>query len=417
MPAARDEARMLGVTSAAHALVHLYELAFPAIALSMKDDLGWSLAEVLRASFLMYLLFGVGALPMGLLTDRIGARRMLVACMLGSGSGALAVSMADGRGALTLALACTGLAGSIYHPAGMALLSRTRRRGRALGLNGVFGNLGSAAAPFAGGLLAYEFGWRAAYAVLGVAGVGAGIVALGLRFDAGATAHAAQVPAGGGGRTSLGWFAILCAAMLLAGFSYRGFSIVLPAVFEAQTSFVAGWFERLRFESLGGLRNLAATTLASVAYAIGMLGQLVGGHLADKHDLRRMYLLFHAASLPFVIAMMFAREAALVAAACGFAFFALGMQPIENSLVARFTPSRWRSTAYGIKFGLNFGIGSTAVFAVTGLVNGGSFARAFALLAAVIAALCAIVALLAWRSRGVRVTNDAADAEARCAAI
>ena len=38
------------------------------------------------------------------------------------------------------------------------------------------------------------------------------------------------------------------------------------------------------------------------------------------------------------------------------------MQPAENSLVARFTPGRWRSTGYGIKFILFFGVGSLAVF-------------------------------------------------------
>lgn len=402
---------MLGLTSAAHALVHLYELAFPAIALSMKDSFGWTLAEALRISFCMYLLFGLGALPMGILTDRFGARRMLVVCLLGSGVGALAVASSQSRVALGLSLAWTGLAASIYHPAGMSLLSGSRRRGKALGLNGVFGNLGSALGPFAGGLLAYAFGWRTAYALLGGLGIAIGIVALALRFEAGAARPAVvAVPAARAdlARRDLSRFAVLCAAMLLAGFSYRGLSVILPAAMESRTHFLAVWLQGLPFSATSGLDSLAATLLASAAYTIGMFGQWFGGHVADRFDLRRAYLMFHLSSIPFLIAMAFAHEMLFVGATCAFVFFALGMQPVENSLVAHFTPARWRATGYGIKFALNFGVGSTAVFAVTALAAGGEFASVFGLLSVVVALLCAVVAfLIVWSGASARFVNEA----------
>ena len=41
--------------------------------------------------------------------------------------------------------------------------------------------------------------------------------------------------------------------------------------------------------------------------------------------------------------------------------FTLGMQSIENSLISRLTPDRWRSTAFGLKFILTFGIGALGV--------------------------------------------------------
>ena len=37
------------------------------------------------------------------------------------------------------------------------------------------------------------------------------------------------------------------------------------------------------------------------------------------------------------------------------------MQPIENTLVARYTPVKLRHAAYGTKFILTFGVGSLAV--------------------------------------------------------
>jgi MFS family permease len=403
----RNEKRILAVTGAAHFLAHLYELSFPAVALTLRDDLGWSLPEVLRLSFLMYLLFGLGALPMGWITDRWRARHMLVVCVLGAGIGCCAVALSTGRAQLVAALALVGLCASIYHPAGMALLSRSmRERGRALGWNGVCGSLGIAAAPFAGGILAYAFGWRATYAVLGALGIAAGIAMLLVKIDETRSPRAAEaIPAGGGGRRTLVFASLLGVAVLLAGFCYRGTTLVLPAVFQSQAPFFAEALARVEAEQLGGLRNLAAGILASLALAAGMLGQIVAGHLADRHDLRRLYLAFHAASLPFLVSLVFVRDEALLAAACGYAFFSLGMQPIENSLVARFTPARWRSTGYGVKFVLSFGVGALAVYAVTGLQARGSFSAVFALLAALVVLLCGTVVVLLRRSRGVAVVN------------
>ena len=51
-------------------------------------------------------------------------------------------------------------------------------------------------------------------------------------------------------------------------------------------------------------------------------------------------LLFQAASLPAVLMIPYASEYALFGVAALFAFFALGMQPIENSLYAQLTPER-----------------------------------------------------------------------------
>jgi MFS family permease len=401
-----EEKQVLTVTSAAHLLAHLYELAFPAIALTIQEDLGGSLGEALRLSFTMYLLFGLGALPMGLVTDRWGVRSTLTVSTLGAGLAALLVSLASGRAQIVGALALVGLCTSAYHPAGMALLSRTmRERGRALAVNGVFGNLGSALGPFVGGWLAWALGWRRAYAVLGALGIAIGLAALFVALPASRREPAATRPAGSSARATVGLFGLLCVAVLFAGFAYRGTSLVLPGAFRAQAGLFADWLSKIDLERLSGVRNLAAALLASVVYAVGMLGQLLGGHLADRYDLRRAYLGFHLASLPFLVAMAFARDLALVGAACGYFFFALGMQPIENSLVARLTPDRWRSTGYGIKFVLTFGVGSTAVFAVTALQRDGAFAPVFLLCAAAIACLCLAVGALLLSSRGSEVRN------------
>ncbi|WP_163366760.1 MFS transporter, partial [Klebsiella aerogenes] len=72
--------------------------------------------------------------PMGFLTDRLGARRMLIGGLLTGGSGLLSLAFLDGYAWLLVAMAAAGLANGVYHPADYALLSAGidgKRMGRA----------------------------------------------------------------------------------------------------------------------------------------------------------------------------------------------------------------------------------------------------------------------------------------------
>jgi MFS family permease len=405
---ADHEKQVLRLTGSAHFMTHLYELAFPALALTVRDDLGWSLAEVLRLSFLMYLLFGIGSLPMGFLSDHWSPRRVLNLAMLGAGLSAVAVSLSQTPWQFTLGLACVGLCISAYHPAGMSLLSRSMRaRGRALGINGVYGNLGSASAPFLAGLLAWAFGWRVAYAALGIGGILVGLYGWRVSVDPEHRARVESVVSHGQRRDLWGYFVILCAAVLFGGIAYRGVSLVMPATFLERATFLSHALGSRTAESLQGIGNLSAALLASLAYAMGMLGQVFGGHLADRYDLRKLYLMFHAASLPFLLLMTTASEGVLLIAAGAYVFFSLGMQPIENSLVAHLTPDRWRSTSYGIKFIVSFGGGSLAVYGVSALQARGGLQPVYEVMSLAVGLICVCVLILLWRSRAVRVVNHA----------
>ena len=70
---------------------------------------------------------------------------------------------------LAVALAGAGLFAAIYHPIGTTMLVEAAgdKPGRAIGVNGVFGNLGVALAPVVTAFLANQVGWRAAFIVPG----------------------------------------------------------------------------------------------------------------------------------------------------------------------------------------------------------------------------------------------------------
>lgn len=414
------ERNILIVTAAAHYLTHLYMLVFPSVALFLRAAFDLPLEQVLTISFWMYLLYGLCALPAGILTDLLRPRIMLSFCLLGMGGCALLASRADSIAELRLALAGLGVCAAIYHPAGMALISRgVRQRGRALGINGAFGNLGIVCAPFVTGLLAATLGWRSTYLLLALPGLVAGVLACVLPVEGEAEASAPR-PAGNRQRNRrVLYFALLCAAMMLGGIAYRGQTLVLPAYFEERIGFLGAALERLPWLSDLGSKTVAATILTSVAYLSGAWGQIVGGRLADRRDLRRLYLLFHGASLPLLFLLGHLAGLPLLVCAAGYAFFAFGMQPIENSLVAVLTPSRLRSTGYGLKFILTFGVGSLAVQLVAHWQRDGGLAAVFPWLALCVLCLLGLAALL-WlltRRDGLTGTLAARAAPARPAPL
>ena len=75
------------------------------------------------------------------------------------------------------------------------------------------------------------------------------------------------------------------------------------------------------------------------------------------------------------------------------------MQPIENSLFAQLTPERWRSTAYGLKFTLTFGIGASAVAVVEIVAPSQGFVGVYHVLAFVVGAIVAACSTLVWIQR------------------
>jgi MFS family permease len=383
-----NEVRVLALTGAAHFTTHFYEVMFPTLAVALARERGLPLADVLGWSFAGYFLFGIGALPAGMLADRIGHRPLLIAGMLGMGGAALAAGRVEPGPALAALLTVIGACASLYHPAGMGLISHAvRARGRALGINGIFGNLGIALTPIVVAGLAVRIGWQRTYLIAGGATCAAAIACALLPIDERPVTSAHATPSAGRGRNGAVLFALLCVAAALAGISYRANTVAQPAYFA----------ERVTFVSYG------ATT--SLVYLVGIAGQYAGGVLADRHDLRWLYLGFHLCSLPALLLMSGTSEAALVASAALFVTFSLGMQPIENSLFARFTPARWRATGYGLKFVMTFGVGSLAVRLVQWAEAGGDLSLVFRALAVVVAVLVATLALLIRLSAGRPLRN------------
>ena len=391
-------ARVIGVTSIAHFLTHFFMLMYPTIAVMQAREWDVAVDSLLPMAFPGFLLYGLGAIPVGLWTDRVGGWIPMVAGVFVMATGAYVGSLAsvDTLWVLGLGLALVGLGASTYHPAGMSLITRTVKRSAwALGINGSFGSAAIALAPISAELLCEHWGWQHCLQLLALVAVAVGVLFLFAPIPShvqSATASTTKDTP----RTTL-WsrtFVLLCVAMAISGFAYRGNTVVFPALFDARVSTMS--------------HGLATTA----AYAVGILMNVVGGYMAERWPFERVYLGLHVISLPFLVATAWLTNGSLVLVASLYAACAIGMQPTENSLVAKLSPSHLRGFAFGVKFTMVFGIGALAVPLVSTIMRTHGLTAIQLSLSGSVLALVGVVTVLFHRLSAKPLVSDAGSVNA-----
>jgi MFS family permease len=137
-----------------------------------------------------------------------------------------------------------------------------------------------------------------------------------------------------------------------------------------------------------------------------MLGQYSGGRIADRFDPRIGYLFFFGITAPAAFFMAYAGNYLLVGLALLYFFFLLGMQPMENTLVAKYTPRRFHHSAFGTKFILTFGIGALGVKIAAAIESNYHIEAVFYFIAATTVAAIAVLFLLIVRTQTRPLTEN-----------
>ncbi len=349
--------------SSAHALVHVYELSLPSVEQQIASeyfgtDLASGKAMTGRLSNVWRLMWGFGAIVAGLLVDRFGARRLLAIYLLGCAGACALAATASTQSSLFFAMIAMGAFASIYHPAGLSLISHettAANRPQALGLHGIFGSAGISSAPLlAGLLLAASFSWRQIYWVLLVPGAVLGLVFVwqALRHPLIESRRMSGAAKDGTTKSDdeqdhVDWtsFFTLTAMASVQGFIYSALMSFLPRYLsEAAGSF--GFAE--------GDGNFLA---AGVLFA-GCGGKAIAGRFANSSILEKQLAWITFGNIPFLVWMAFAGTWDRVPAAGLLALVHFMHQPIYNSLIAKYSPRHRRSLCYGFSFAMGLGLGS-----------------------------------------------------------
>ncbi|TKX79530.1 MFS transporter [Halorubrum sp. SD626R] len=399
------ERRIVGFTAGAHALVHTYELSIPILLTVWIAEFSTTAAALGGVVTIGYGLFGIGALPGGILVDRIGSKPLIIACLSGMAGSFLLVSLAPTLPILTLAIALWGVTASVYHPAGLALISTSvDRRGTALGYHGIGGNLGIALGPLATALLLLAFDWEVVAALLAVpallvAGYGA-TVDVGEESaesgrggsDTDTTAMTLHSVVGDTRALMAGGFVLVLAFAVSSGLYYRTFLTFLPDLLGDVLSGLVD-VQLIDPESPYAEEFDLARYLYVAVLTVGVFGQYLGGRIADRVRPERglIGLMSVLAALALLFAPASETTAAFLAVSLLLGVALFTVQPLSQATVAAYSPPDSRGLSFGFTYLAIFGVGSLgAALAGTVLTRAGPD-ELFVVLAgiATVGALCA----------------------------
>ncbi len=336
-----------------HLYIHMFTSFYFVIVLTLETQWDMPYHELVSLWTLGSLLVGLAALPAGRLGDVWSVPGMMVVYFLGLGGAALLCGLVSGPTAMMAGLTGIGLFAAIYHPIGIPWLMRSTRgnTGKLLAVNGIFGSLGSAGAGLIAGVLIDVFGWRAAFIVPGAVSIVTGAVMLAY-VRAGRIADAkiaAETRAAGSSAGTVRTFVILILAMFMGGLVYHGTQAALPKLFA------------VRLQDFVGDGATRVGALVAAVYVGGGLMQLIGGHLADRYPLKRVYLLAWVVETLFLVTLALAAGFGAVGAALLAVLANTAQLPAENMMLARYTPQRHHGLAFGAKFVLAFGAAPLAL--------------------------------------------------------
>ena len=344
-----------------HFLDHFVMLIFAKAAYDAGLYFDLSYGETIQLGTLGFVLFGLVSPLAARLADYYSRSLLMVVFHFGLGICAVAISFSQTANHLLIGLAGLGAFASIFHPVGIAMLLKNPNKiGFRLGLNGVFGNMGVAAAPLMTGILIFYYDWRTAFLVSGVLCVIYGVVfVVSLRPEINNDIKNDNTGQEVG--FSEGWALVLFALAIsttVGGFIFAAVTFLIPRYFEVYMSNLS--------------LSIALTgVLASLVYAFSSFSQVGVGWLIDRVSPKRVLFCMALGQIVFIFFASLFSDWILFIFMTMAVCFVFGQIPITDAIMVRYVPDDWRNRVLSIKFVLNLGVGASVLPVCSFLLSSG----------------------------------------------
>ncbi len=309
----------------------------------ISQTMGWSRTGISTAALLNFVAMGVGSFLWGSLSDRFGARFVVLCGGVLMGVGLAAASQTQSLLAFQLVFGLTvGLAaGSFYVPmTAMTVRWFVHNRSLAVALVSAGLGLGSTIMGPLARWIMMTHDWRFAMLVFSaIAWIGILPLALLLREPPADTAAASSAGASAG------------PADMTVGQALRTpqFAAIALAFFACCAAHSGPIFHMVTYAIDCGVADMAATTVLSVAGVSGLMGRIVCGLVADRVGAGRTLvagLAVQAVAISFYLMTSGLGSFYAVAMIFGFAYG--GVMPLYAILVRENFPGRIMGSVFGV---------------------------------------------------------------------
>ncbi|MDI6753318.1 MAG: MFS transporter [Thermodesulfobacteriota bacterium] len=335
--------------------------------------------------------YGLGQLPAGWLTDRVGPRLMITIGICGVALAGFFVGLSQSLMMMIVCLALMGVLGGGYHPASPPMISALvppGNQGRALGLHMIGGSASFFLAPLIAAGIAASWGWRGSFIGLAVPTVIFGII-----FYVIMGKHSSMQKTGRG-RTH-------DAEAPPVPYRFRRLvTFIVLSTFTGAVTFATISFIPLFLVDHLGFSKETAVAFFAFLYAAGLWMSPLGGYLSDRWG-----------SVPVMLAVCFIAGPVIylmnwVSSSWGIVILLLtiGMiiyvrMPVSEVYIIGQTSPGNRSTVLGIYFFGSMEGGGILTPVMGYLIDQLGFYYSFSLAGASLVAVTLICSALLWGSR------------------
>ena len=343
----------LTFSSIGHAFMHMFAAFYFVIVLAIESSWELSYDELIKLWSLGALLVGLGALPAGWLSDKWSRSSMMVIMFFGMGFSSILCGLSNDNTFLFFSLSILGLFCSIYHPVGIAwVVNSSKKKGKALGINGIFGGLGIGLGAFIAGTFVEYFGWRSAFIIPGIISILLSLIVFILIFK-GLISYknikSIDLEEKHSTNNLIVIAIILLISMFSIGLTFQILQTSIPKILDMR---------------INNISTFQIGFTIAIIYCFSGAMTVVGGLLADRYSLKIIYVAGIIAQAPCYFFIASFSGISLIVVCLLAMLFNSSILPTENILLAKFTPEEHHGLIYGVKFIVSFGAAPLGVYLV-----------------------------------------------------
>jgi len=331
------------VMAVTHSLAHAFQNMHTALYPNLVTEFSLSNQQVGLISSIPSLVSAILSIPMGLLSDKIGAKKMIIGSIVVAIIGALTAGLAQNPYMLIIAVSLLYLNTTIYHPASYSFttfLFEPRDRPKALGVQGAGGTLGMALGPISISILVgiLGLGWRQAYLSWVIPLIIGAVLVWYIKFiptsdDEDKTSNEAGVS--GAQR--------LWTRSLVFFLSFGGLRTMAASM---STTFLSLWLVNTR-----GMDLALASLIFGTSSLMGIVASPLGGVLAARYGEKRWTTATTIVSYAcFALAFLIPSNIAFTIFYLGYGFFNLFSMAANSAITAKLSPSKQRGLGFALYF-------------------------------------------------------------------
>lgn len=355
--------------SAGHGLTHWYTATFYLLLPLVGRELGLSYTEIGLIMTAQHLAGAVSNLPGGMVVDMVGKKGYLMALSLfWVGFPYALMSLTQNFWTLLACVTLVGIGNNLWHPAAIPTLAYRfpERKGLAVSIHGMGGNVGEAIAPLVVGALLAWFSWRAVVVINVVPGV---VMAVMILAMLGAFTMASRHDPDGVNAAArshgFGDYLRGCASLL----TNRALMLVsIGAAFRTMTQAGLLTFLPVYLAYELGYSPFLVGACMTLLQAAGFVASPVAGHLSDRMGRKRVVISSMALTGVMIAGMALAGTSVLfVFFVALVGFFLYAVRGVLQAWAVESTPRHLAGTGVGLQFGLQ-AVGAAVSPAVFGMI-------------------------------------------------